>query len=84
MSLRSLALAIATIAGLVAGLTGVVVYDREKSDRHDRARRGVAQTCASSRRSSAIPTSTTAPRGAIVEAATDPTTRRSRRRCARS
>src|SRR4051794_1953424 len=45
MSLRlKLALAIATIAGLVAGLTGLVLYDREKTDRLDRARRGVAQT----------------------------------------
>ena len=45
MSLRlKLALAIATIAGLVAGITGLVVYDREKSDRLDRARRAVAQT----------------------------------------
>jgi signal transduction histidine kinase len=45
MSLRlKLALAIATIAGLVAGVTGVVVYAREKADRFDRARSGVART----------------------------------------
>ncbi len=44
MSLRlKLALAIATIAGLVAGGTGVLLYSQEKSDRYDRARKSTAQ-----------------------------------------
>jgi signal transduction histidine kinase len=73
MSLRlKLALAIATIAGLVAGLTGVVVYDREKSDRHDRARRGVAQTVRIYAQILSDPDLTNAPDGAIVEAANGP------------
>ena len=70
MSLRlKLALAIATIAGLVAGLTGVVVYDREKSDRHDRARRGVAQILRIYAQILSDPHLTNAPDGAIIEAA---------------
>ena len=70
MSLRlKLALAIATIAGLVAGLTGVVVYDREKSDRHDRARRGVAQTVRIYAQILSDPNLTNAPDGAIIESA---------------
>ncbi len=45
MSLRiKLAVAIAAIAGLVASLTGIVVYERERSDRYDRARVEVADT----------------------------------------
>ncbi len=68
MSLRlKLALAIATIAGLVAGGTGVVVYDREKSDRYDRARKGVAQTVRIFARILDDPESTSSPRGAAVE-----------------
>jgi signal transduction histidine kinase len=44
MSLRlKLALAIATIAGLVAGGTGVLLYSQEKADRYDRARKSTAQ-----------------------------------------
>ncbi len=73
MSLRlKLALAIATIAGLVAGLTGVVVYDREKSDRLDRARRSVAQTVRIYAQILSDPNLTNAPDGAIIEAANGP------------
>ena len=86
MSLRlKLALAIATIAGLVAGLTGVVVYDREKSDRHDRARRGVAQTVRIYAQILSDPDLTSAAvRARSSRLRTGPTTRRSRPRCARS
>src|SRR4051812_14740639 len=73
MSLRlKLALAIATIAGLVAGLTGVVVYDREKSDRHDRARRSVAQNVRLFAQILNDPDLTSAPAAAIVESANGP------------
>ncbi len=73
MSLRlKLALAIATIAGLVAGLTGVVVYDREKSDRQDRARLGVAQTVRVFAALLSDPDLTNPPPGAVIEAAKGP------------
>jgi signal transduction histidine kinase len=71
MSLRlKLALAIATIAGLVAGVTGLVVYDREKADRLDRARRSVAQTVRIYAEVLSDPNlARTPPAGAIVEPA---------------
>src|SRR4051794_40387766 len=71
MSLRlKLALAIATIAGLVAGVTGLVVYDREKADRLDRARRSVAQTVRIYAEVLSDPNlNRTPPAGAIVESA---------------
>ena len=85
MSLRlKLALAIATIAGLVAGLTGVVVYDREKSDRHDRARRSVAQTVRIFAQILSDPDLTSPPEGAIIEAAKGPDNTQIPPRCVRS
>jgi signal transduction histidine kinase len=66
MSLRlRLALAIAAIAGLVAAGIGVVVYDRERADRLDRARRAVAADVRIFAR--LIDEDNLAPEGAIIE-----------------